>query len=111
MTATPPLDHGKPQRQRLREPELVSHLRQQRAPRTRHQPGSVRRHFYGYQASIAHHPQGEPPSSGSGPSTSPTIPAQSDVSAPPPTGGAGATARSGLVAIRQSAQSQITLMT
>src|SRR3954469_13506624 len=96
MTTTTPLDLTKPQRQRSREPELVGHPSQQRGARVRHEPRSVRRDFYGYRAPITHHPQGEPPSSGSGPSTSPTIPAQPDVSAPPPAGGAAVTARFGL---------------
>ena len=65
MTATALLDRGQPQRQRLRQPQLVGHPRQQRAARVRHQPRSVRRDFYGYRASITHHLQGEPPSSGS----------------------------------------------
>ena len=86
MTATPLLQPRQPQRQRAREPELVSDLRQQRAARVRHQTRSVRRDIYGYRASIAHHLQGEPPSSGSGPSASPRIPAQPDKSAPPPPG-------------------------
>src|SRR4051794_32922553 len=56
MAAAPPLDAGQPQRQRLREPELVGHSRQQRAARVRHQARSVRRDFYSYQASITHSP-------------------------------------------------------
>ena len=65
MSATALLDRGQAQRQRLRQPQLVGCLRQQRAACVRHQPGSVRRDFYGYRAFIAHHLQGEPPSSGS----------------------------------------------
>jgi hypothetical protein len=45
MTATPLLDPSQPQRQRAGQPELVRDLPQQRGPRMRHQPGSVRRHF------------------------------------------------------------------
>jgi len=63
VTATALLDRAQPQRQRLRQPQLVGHLRQQCAARVRHQPRSVRRDFYGYRASITHHLQGEPPSS------------------------------------------------
>jgi hypothetical protein len=55
MTATPLLDRRQPQRQRLREPDLVRHLRDQRGARVRDQPRSVRRDFYGYRASITHH--------------------------------------------------------
>jgi hypothetical protein len=65
MPATPLFQAGQPQRQRAGQPNLVSHLRQQRGPRVRHQPRSVRRDFYGYRASFTHHLQGEPPSSGS----------------------------------------------
>ena len=65
MTATPLLDRSQPQRQRLREPHLVSDLGHERAARMRDQTRSVRCDFYGYRASITHHPQGEPPSSGS----------------------------------------------
>jgi hypothetical protein len=96
MTTPPLFKAGQPPRQRACEPELVGDARQQRAARVREQPGSVRRDFYGYPASITHHLQGEPPSRGSEPSTSRRIPAQPDVSAPPPTGGAGVTARPGL---------------
>ncbi len=65
MPATPLLDRGQPRRQRVREPDLVSDLRDERAAGVRHQPRSVRADFYGYRASITHHLQGEPPSSGS----------------------------------------------
>jgi hypothetical protein len=88
MPTTPRLQHREPQRQPGRQPDLVSDARQQCGAGVRDQARSVRRDFYRYTAPIAHHPQGEPPSSGSGPSTSPRIPAQPDVSAPPPTGGA-----------------------
>ena len=46
--------------------------------------------------SITHHLQGEPPNSGSRTFDKSRIPAQPDVSAPPPPGGAVITARSGL---------------
>jgi hypothetical protein len=95
MPATALLDRGQPQRQRLREPEPVGHPSQQRTARVRHQTRSVRRDFYGYRASITHHLQGEPPSSSLRPSASRRIAAQPDVSAPPHTGGAVVTARSG----------------
>ena len=65
MTATPLLDHGQTGRQPLREPHFVSDLRDLGGPGVRDQPRSVRRHFYGYGASITHHLQGEPPSQGS----------------------------------------------
>jgi hypothetical protein len=65
MTTTPLLDRSQPQRQRLREPDLVSDLRDERGPCVRDQTRSVRRDFYGYRASIRHHLQGEPPSQGS----------------------------------------------
>ena len=64
MAATALLQARQPQRQRPRQPELVGDLRQQRAARVRHQTRSVRRDIYGYRASITHHLQGEPPSSG-----------------------------------------------
>src|SRR5918992_3903460 len=96
MATTTLLDGGQPQRQRLRQTELVGDLRQQSGPCVRHQTRSVRADFYGYRASVTHHPQGEPPSSGSRTFDKPRIPAQPDVSAPPPTGGAVLTARSGL---------------
>jgi hypothetical protein len=65
MATTPPLDRGQLQRQRPGEPEPVRDPRQQRGPRVRYQARSVRRDFYRYRTSITHHPQGEPPSSGS----------------------------------------------
>jgi hypothetical protein len=55
MTATPSLDRGQPRRQHPGEPDLVSDLRDQRAAGVRDQTRSVRRNFYGYRASIAHH--------------------------------------------------------
>jgi hypothetical protein len=62
MPTTPLLERSQPQRQRPREPQLVSYLRDQPAARVRHQTRSVRRDLYGYRAPIAHHLQGEPPS-------------------------------------------------
>ena len=96
MTTTPLLHRSQPQRQRLCEPHLLSDPRDQRGPRVRDQTRSVRRDFYGNWAFITHHPQGEPPSSGSRTFDKPRIPAQPDVSAPPPAGGAVVTARPGL---------------
>jgi hypothetical protein len=55
MPATPLLDRCQPQRQRPRESDLVSNLRDQRRARVRDQARSVRRDFYGYGASITHH--------------------------------------------------------
>ena len=55
MAAPPLLQRSESQRQCPGEPELVRHLRDQRAARVRHQPGSVRRDIYGYMAPIAHH--------------------------------------------------------
>src|SRR5208282_6467876 len=74
------LEAGQPKRQRPREPQLVGHRREQRAPRVRDQTVSVRGDFYGYRASITHHLQGEPPSSNLRPSSSRRIAAQPDVS-------------------------------
>jgi hypothetical protein len=88
MTTTPLLDPRKPPRQRAREPHHLSDVRDQRRAGVRHQTPSVRRHFYGYRASIAHHLQGEPPSQGSRTVSKPIFPAQPDVSAPPLTPGA-----------------------
>jgi len=65
VTATPLLQASQPHRQRRREPQLVGDLRDERGARVRDQTRSVRRDFYGYRASITHHLQGEPPSSGS----------------------------------------------
>ena len=93
MPTTSLLQARQPQRQRPGQSNLVSDLRYQRAARVRHQTRSIRRDLYGYPASSTHHPQGEPPSSGSGPSTSPRIPAQPDRTEPP---GAVLIARSGL---------------
>ena len=59
MTTTPPFDPRQPARHSAREPELVRDLPEQRGPRVRHQPRSVRRDFYRYRASVTHHPQGE----------------------------------------------------
>src|SRR5207249_4961305 len=95
MPTTALLEPRQPHRQRSGEPELVRDLPDQRDPRMRDQTSTVRRDFYGYRASITHHLQGEPPSQGSGPSARPRIPAQPDVSAPPPAGGAVVIARSG----------------
>jgi hypothetical protein len=55
MSTTPLLDSRQSQRQRLREPELVGHLGEQRAGRARDQARSVRRDVYGYRASITRH--------------------------------------------------------
>src|SRR5487761_2097633 len=97
MTTPTLLQASQPQRQRPRQPKLISDLRQQRAARMRDQTRSVRLDFYGYPASITHHPQGEPPKLDSRPSTSRRIAAPPDVSAPPAhPGGAALTARSGL---------------
>ena len=81
------LEIGQANRQRLREPALVSDLRQQRAARMRHEPFSVRRDFYRDVAAISLHLQGDPPELGPGPSTSRIVPAQPDVSAPRPRSG------------------------
>src|SRR5271168_2933977 len=88
MTATPLLDLGQLPRERSREPHLLSDLRHERRTRMRYQARSVRRDFYGYLASITHHLQGDLQARDQGPSTSPRIPAQPDVSAPPLTPGA-----------------------
>ena len=63
-------------------PDLVGDLRHQRRAGMRCQAGSVRRDFYGYRASIAHHLRGRPPSSGISASAAPRIPAQSDRTPP-----------------------------
>ncbi len=52
---------GQRPRQRPRQPRLVGNLCQQRAARMRHQPLSIRRHFYREIAAIALHLQGGPP--------------------------------------------------
>src|SRR5207248_9272640 len=62
----------------------------------RDQTLSVRSDIYGERTPATHHPQGEPPSSGSGPSASPRIPTTPDVQTPRPSRGVGVNARSGL---------------
>src|SRR5213082_1106491 len=62
----------------------------------RDQTLSVRSDIYGERTPSTHHPQGEPPSSGSGPSASPRIPTAPDAQTPRPTRGVGVIARSGL---------------
>jgi hypothetical protein len=62
-----------------------------------HQPRSVRRDFYGYRASITHHPQGEPPELGNRTFDKPNPPSPAGRSrAPAHPGGAVVTAHSGL---------------
>ena len=110
MTATPLLDRSQPQRQRLREPDLVSDLRDERGARVRDQARSVRRDFYGYRASITNHLQGEPPSSGSRTVSKPKDPCSAGRFRAPARRGRGhypaATARSGLA--RRAARPGVT---
>jgi len=73
---------GETARKRAREPAAVGQLREQSAPRVRHQTVSVRADFYGETASIALHPQGDPPELGNWASATRRIPAQSDEIAP-----------------------------
>jgi hypothetical protein len=100
MATTPLLDRDKAQRQRPRGPQPVGDARQQRGARVRHEPHSVHRDFYGYRASITHHPQGEPPSSGSRTFSKPKNPGPTGRFRAPARRGRGhqriATARSGL---------------
>jgi hypothetical protein len=96
MTTTALLEPRQTQRQRAREPDLPRDPTNQRRTRVRHQPRSVRRHLYGYRASITHHPQGETSKPRIKELAIPRIPAQPDDSAPPNPEGASLTARSGL---------------
>ena len=82
MATTTLFEPRQAQRERAREPKLVRDPPEQRGPRARHQPRSVRRDFYGYRASITHHPQGETTKLGIQELAIPRIPAQPDDSAP-----------------------------
>ena len=97
MTTTPLLDPRQPARHSAREPELARDLPEQRGPRVRHQPRSVRGDFYRYGASVTHHPQGETSKLGIQDLSNPKNPCRAGRSrAPAHPGGAGLTARSGL---------------
>src|ERR1019366_1122498 len=102
MPATPLPHPHKRVRELARESHPISNLREQRGTRVRYQTLSVRRDIYGERALSTRHPQGEPPSSGSGPSASPRIPATPDVQAPRPSRGASLNARSGLRPFRDA---------
>ena len=97
MTTTALLEPPEPHRQRPREPQLVGHLNEQRGARPRHQSLSVRRDLYRENAFSTHHLQGEPPQGRPSLLADRRIATHSDISAPPPAGGAGITAKSGLV--------------
>ena len=105
MTTTPPFDPRQPARHSAREPELVRDLPEQRGPRVRHQPRSVRRDFYRYRASVTHHPQGETSKLGIQDFSNPKNPCRAGRSrAPAHPGGAGLTAQSGLTTIAVACQ-------
>jgi hypothetical protein len=97
MATTPLLARCQPRRQRTCQPDLVRDLPEQRSPRVRHQTCSVRRHFYGYWASVTHHLQGETSKArdrGLQQPKNPCCAGRSRALGHP--GGAGLTARSGL---------------
>src|SRR4051794_4614816 len=68
--------------QRVGQPQPLGRQRQQRRPRPRRQTGAVRADFYLLDAGTSHHLQGAPPERERKVSTTTTLPAQADVSAP-----------------------------
>lgn len=82
VPGSPLLELRKPRRQRARQPSLLGDLSQQRAARMGDQTLSVRRDNYLEIAAFALHLQGDLLSSGTGPSASPILQAQSDIPAP-----------------------------
>jgi hypothetical protein len=89
IVPAPPLAHpDKAPRQRPCQAQPVGRLGQQRRARVRDQTLSVRPDFYGETAAIALHPQGDPPERRGLGFDNHRIPAHSNSSAPPTTGGA-----------------------
>ena len=98
MTATPLLEPRQTHRERTREPDLVRDLPEQRGPRvldTSPAPSDVTSTVTGRPSRITF--KVKPPSSGFRTSATQESPLSPDDSAPPNPGGAGLTARSGLV--------------
>jgi len=97
VVAAPALLHRRQVcRQRLREPQLVGDLREQRGACVRDQTGSVRRDLYRDIAAIALHLHGDPPTARESGFDTPILQAQPDIPAPRPAQGAAVNAESGL---------------